>query len=681
MSCSFPLPQSPSMPSWAPLAEAVLTRLTAWHAALSYPDGVPVPLCPADRVLMALRLAASLGSEDELARYLQPGTVLLWRGVRVDDYKLFRAIIGDALLPEGMALHHPARRPGADPVLQLIELHESLSPARAAEVTVPDALAEILPHPAPIWVTAMTAKAITPALEAGGTASLTLAPIGREVLQLVLAQTYPQADDAEALAASLPADAQLATLDPGEVLLALRAPDAPAAALRIAALIATRPEAAPAPDPAPAPARVIIPPQSILPDTSPAHGAALDLLTDFQSWRAGKVAWSEISHSLLLYGPPGTGKTWLAHALAQQFDLPLIDAGFGGWQAAGHLGNMLAAMRACFAEAQAKRPAILFIDEIDSAGAREDDDRHNRNYRRQVINEFLRQIDTLMTQEGVLLLGACNNPRALDPAITRTGRFDRKVELGPPNLGAITALLTARLGAALPEADLRAIARAALGRTMADLDGAIRSAGAEARRAGQPMTALTLRQHLRLPPETAAYHAKIARTAIHEAGHALVAELLTPGSLEALRLHLDGGEVQHWEHPGPYLHAEIETALTISMAGRAAEVLLLGEASSGAKADLEEATTLAIAIELTSGLGSFGLLYEDPHNLTLSYNPALRKSVSKRLTRAHARATTLLRPRQPAIRDLATRLADARELSRADIQDWIDGINGGAMEL
>ena len=90
---------------------------------------------------------------------------------------------------------------------------------------------------------------------------------------------------------------------------------------------------------------------------------------------------------------------------------------------------------------------------------------------------------------------------------------------------------------------------------------------------------------------------------------------------------------------------------------------------------------MAIAIEQTSGLGASGLLYEEPHSPTLSYNPALRKSVSKGLTRAHARATTLLHAHLPALRDLASRLAEARELSRAEIQDWIEGITGGGMGL
>jgi cell division protease FtsH len=121
--------------------------------------------------------------------------------------------------------------------------------------------------------------------------------------------------------------------------------------------------------------------------------------------------------------------------------IPLISASFARWQACGHLGEMLRAMTDTFAEAIAAAPCVLFIDEIDAAGSRDSGERQNGSYRRQVVNGFLEQIDIAMRAEGVLIVGACNNVSALDPAILRLGRFDSLVELPLPGRDELTTML------------------------------------------------------------------------------------------------------------------------------------------------------------------------------------------------------------------------------------------------
>lgn len=124
-------------------------------------------------------------------------------------------------------------------------------------------------------------------------------------------------------------------------------------------------------------------------------------MADLLDWRRGAIGWSDFSHSLLLYGPPGTGKTWLARAMGNSAGIAHVSASFAEWQAAGHLGDMLREMRRSFAMARRAAPANFFIDEIDAVGARGGEDWHNQDYRTQVINAFLGELNALATKPKV----------------------------------------------------------------------------------------------------------------------------------------------------------------------------------------------------------------------------------------------------------------------------------------
>ncbi|WP_330447705.1 AAA family ATPase (plasmid) [Paracoccus marcusii] len=270
-------------------------------------------------------------------------------------------------------------------------------------------------------------------------------------------------------------------------------------------------------------------------------------------WRAGQVAWSEMTRSLLIHGAPGTGKTWLARAIAGSAGLPLIAASLGDWQAAGHLGDLLREMRATFARARATAPCVLFLDELDAAGSRGSDDRHASTYRAQVIAGLLEQLDGVLGLEGVLVLAATNDPGAIDPALRRPGRLDRTLALPLPGRAGLHAILTRQLGCALPSGALDDLSRRAIGHSPAEIDAALREALSLARAAVRGITAADIAGALGLGPEAPGL---MRRMAVHEASHAVAFHRLRQagvlaGRITAVRIGATGGLVAVEERPAP----------------------------------------------------------------------------------------------------------------------------------
>lgn len=374
-----------------------------------------------------------------------------------------------------------------------------------------------------------------------------------------------------------------------------------------------------------------------------AEAAARRLTTDLAAWSAGRIEWGEMTRSLLFVGPPGTGKTWLARAIAASAGVPLIEGSLAAWQAAGHLGEMLRAMRASFAQAQAAAPAVLFLDEIDSAGDRYSDDSHARTYRRQVINALLELLDGAGRTPGLVVLAACNDVEALDPAIRRPGRIDRIVAVPPPGPAAIVRILTRRLDGALSAKAIDSLARRAVGQSAAAIDGAVREARSQARDAGHALTVADVARALGLAREEPAI---IRRFALHEAGHAIAATLLARGRVREIRVGMAGGHVA-LGHRAPLLtRRDLVDQLTCLLAGRAAEELVLGSgcigAGQGADSDLARATEIALRLELTYGLSGHSLVHiADPARMLVS-DPAVRARADRRLRTALRRARQLL---------------------------------------
>ncbi|WP_075290213.1 phage head closure protein [Pararhizobium arenae] len=187
----------------------------------------------------------------------------------------------------------------------------------------------------------------------------------------------------------------------------------------------------------------------------------LQLAEDLRAWKAGELEWEDVDRGMLLHGPPGTGKTSFAKALANTCDVNLVVASAARWQAAGHLGDFLKAMRSSFAEAKRNAPSILFVDEFDSFGDREGGgDDHHRDYRRQAINGMLECLDPAEGREGVVVVGATNNPSGIDRALLRSGRLEKVIEVPLPDAVARGAILKHHLRDAELKGDVQREGRA-----------------------------------------------------------------------------------------------------------------------------------------------------------------------------------------------------------------------------
>lgn len=417
----------------------------------------------------------------------------------------------------------------------------------------------------------------------------------------------------------------------------------------------------------------VTPTLSALHELGSARAWGLALVSDLKAYAAGRLPWRAVDRGCLITGAPGTGKTTFARAIAKEAGVHFVATSYAQWQAhrEGHLGHVTQAIRNAFTEARNNRPAILFIDEIDTMPARGSGKR-NDDWWTSITNALLECMDGFERREGVVVIGACNDPSRLDPALVRSGRLDRHIEIPLPDMPALVGILRTHLGDELAGADLRP--RGPCGHTGADVERWVRDARRLARRDGRGLTLQGLLDVIR--DGAPAWPADVRRrVAYHEAGHAIAAVALRLGEPVAVSIGGDGGLAENARgETRARTRAHLEHVLIVLLAGRASEQLVFGEPTAGAGgpdgSDLAKATRLALSFETVYGLGSLGMVWigNGASERPLLLDEALRAAVRRTIDDAFARTLDLLGQHRRALDALAAALYEKAYLDRADIR-------------
>ena len=320
---------------------------------------------------------------------------------------------------------------------------------------------------------------------------------------------------------------------------------------------------------------------------------------------------------ILLVGPPGTGKTMLAKAVAGESHVPFF-AMSGSEFVEMFVGLGASKVRDLFKQAKEKAPCIVFIDEIDAIGEKRSNQIGGNDEREQTLNQLLTEMDGFESNNGVVILAATNRPEALDPALTRPGRFDRRVPVDLPDLKGREAILKVHAKKVKMDEDIdfNKIARMSSGASGAELANIINEGALRAVRENrQTVTQSDLEESIEVV--IAGYQKKNAiltdkekwTVAYHEIGHALVAAKQTnsapvqkitiiPRTSGALGYTMQVEEGNHYL----YTKEELENKIATCTGGRAAEEVVFGSISTGAANDIEQATKMARAMVTRYGM-------------------------------------------------------------------------------
>ena len=327
---------------------------------------------------------------------------------------------------------------------------------------------------------------------------------------------------------------------------------------------------------------------------------------------------------LLLVGPPGPGKTMLAKAVAGEANVPFFSMS-GSEFVEMFVGMGASKVRDLFQQAKEKAPCIVFIDEIDAIGKRRDGQFGGNDEREQTLNQLLTEMDGFEGNNGVIILAATNRPESLDPALTRPGRFDRRVPVELPDLKGREEILKvhARKVKAAPDVDFHTIARMAAGTSGAELANIVNEAALRAVRNNRAIvTQADFEESIEVV--LAGYQKKNAIlsdeekkvVAYHEIGHALVAAMQTssaPVQKITIIPRTSGalGYTMQVEQQDKCLltKEELENKIASFTGGRAAEEIVFGQITTGASNDIEQATRLARAMITRYGMNDeFGMV-------------------------------------------------------------------------
>ena len=393
---------------------------------------------------------------------------------------------------------------------------------------------------------------------------------------------------------------------------------------------------------------------------------------------------------ILLVGPPGTGKTMLAKAVAGESNVPFFSMS-GSEFVEMFVGMGASKVRDLFRQAKEKAPCIVFIDEIDAIGQKRDGRVGGNDEREQTLNQLLTEMDGFEENTGVIILAATNRPDSLDPALTRPGRFDRRVPVELPDLQGREAILKvhAKKIKLADDVDFGKIARMASGASGAELANIINEAALRAVRDGRRfVTQSDLEESIEVV--VAGYQKKNAIltdsekrvVAYHEVGHALVAAKQTnsaPVQKITIIPRTSGalGYTMQVEEGNHYLvsREELENKIATLTGGRAAEELVFDSKSTGASNDIEQATKLARAMITRYGMSDdFDMVaLETVNNQYLGGDASLACSAETQtridrevvalVRRQHEKALAILRENRAKLDEIASYLYEKETIT------------------
>lgn len=411
---------------------------------------------------------------------------------------------------------------------------------------------------------------------------------------------------------------------------------------------------------------ILVPALSHLPLTDAVRKWSAPLLADLKGVKAGTVKPSSLLFSML-EGPPGTGKTLIAESLAKSAGWAFVPSSVGNWFTSGDgaLGGVAKNLKSFVDEILANEPAVGFMDELDALPNRATMDNRGRDWWTPIINLFLTEIDrSKKSGRKVLLIGATNYYDRLDAALIRPGRLQQRVSVMPPETEAeVIALLRYYLGDELTAEDLGKLGRIGRGATPALVEGWVKEARSYARGKNRALKQTDILE--RMVPDDDRSAKDVRAIALHEIGHAIVAHRLGQ-PVETVSIIPDGSSggrtttrltsiVPTWDR--------LLDMVTVSLGGRAADMILGDGPNAGAEGDLATATELLLAAFERQGLR--GSLVFAPAAGSRSRENL--KAVGEELYRLLERAIAIVADDRDAALGLADRLIDEKVLIGADV--------------
>ena len=431
---------------------------------------------------------------------------------------------------------------------------------------------------------------------------------------------------------------------------------------------------------------------------------AKENLTEIVNYLHDPSKYQEIGASMpkgvLLVGPPGTGKTMLAKAVAGEANVPFFSMS-GSEVVEMFVGMGASKVRDLFKQAKEKAPCIVFIDEIDAIGKKRDGQIGGNDEREQTLNQLLTEMDGFEGNTGVIILAATNRPESLDPALTRPGRFDRRVPVELPDLKGREEILKvhAKKIKVTEDVDFNKVARMASGASGAELANIVNEAALRAVRDGRKFaTQADLEESIEVV--IAGYQKKNAImtdhekriVAYHEIGHALVAAKQTnsapvqkitivPRTSGALGYTMQVDEGNHVLMSKD----EIENKIATFTGGRAAEEVAFGSVTTGASNDIEQATKLARAMITRYGMSDdFDMVaLETVTNQYLGGDASLACSAETQtkidqqvvalVKREHQKALDILRENRAKLDELANFLYEKETITGEEFMGILNG--------